>query len=44
MSLQDIAIWLQERTAFSILRTEILQDFAQITEERVILPKERLVL
>ena len=44
MTLKDIAIWLQERTAFSILSAEVLEDLAQNIEERVILPNQRLVL
>ena len=43
MTSPDIVIWLQERTALSILSTEILEAIAQIIEERVIPAQERLV-
>ncbi|HAX74364.1 MAG TPA: AAA family ATPase [Cyanobacteria bacterium UBA11372] len=44
MTSKDIVIWLQERTAFSILRAEVLEDLAQNIQEQVILPNQRLVL
>lgn len=44
MTSKDIVIWLQERTGFSILSAEVLEDLAQNMQEQVLLPNQRLVL
>lgn len=44
MTSKDIVIWLQERTGFSILSAEVLEELAQNMQEQVLLPNQRLVL
>lgn len=44
MTSKDTVIWLQERTALSILSAEVLEEFALTLEEQVIFANERLVL
>jgi transcriptional regulator with AAA-type ATPase domain/NAD-dependent dihydropyrimidine dehydrogenase PreA subunit len=44
MTFPDLVTWLQERTAFGILSTEVLNAIAQVMEERVVPANTRLVL
>lgn len=43
MTFPDLVTWLQERTALSILPESVLSAIAQVVEERVIPPGDRLV-
>lgn len=43
MTAIDKVIWLQERTAFSVLRLEVLEAIAKILQEKIVSPQTRLV-
>lgn len=43
MTSSDTAIWLQERTALTILSPEVLEAIAQVVEERVVPANQQLV-
>jgi transcriptional regulator with AAA-type ATPase domain/NAD-dependent dihydropyrimidine dehydrogenase PreA subunit len=44
MTFPDLVTWLQERTAFGILSTQVLNAIAQVMEEQVVPANTRLVL
>lgn len=43
MIASDAVIWLQERTAFSVLSLEVLEAIAKILQEKIVPPQTRLV-